>query len=298
MTLETIYIARHGYRANWLPPPHPPNPTGIDSDPPLAPHGIDQAKQLAGYLNSLPANEQPQFILSSPFYRCVQTSEPICDMLSVPLVLERGVGEWYKKNRGVVPEPANYDVLKPFFPCLQDAKVWDRDSTVGVIPSLDGESEADIFARTVKFWKEFIPVFESKYPDITRILIVTHAATKIALGMSLLKLNNVFESIDNNNTFLRAGACSLDKYEKGTQDWSIKMNGNCEFLLDGEEMNWNFHSSFEAGSDEDIKARQEEAKRKAEVKNEQNQFSREPTPVTEIASGSEQLANEEYEVRS
>lgn len=298
MTLKTIYIARHGYRANWLPPPHPPNPTGIDSDPPLASHGIDQAKQLAGYLNSLPAKEQPQFILSSPFYRCVQTSEPICDMLSVPLVLERGVGEWYKKDRGIVPEPANYDVLKPFFSCLRDASEWDRDSTVGVIPSLDGESEEDIFARSVQFWKEFIPVFEAKYPEITTILIVTHAATKIALGMSLLKFHNVYEAIDNDNTVLRAGACSLDKYERGGDDWSIKMNGNCEFLLDGEEMNWNFHSAFEAGSDEDIKARREEAKRKAEASNTKEQSGREPTPVTEIASGSEQLANEEYEVRS
>lgn len=92
MTLTNIYVARHGYRANWLPPPHPPNPTGVDSDPPLAVHGVAQANELAAYLAAQPV--RPQLILLSPFYRCVQTAEPIAEALDVPIVLERGVGEW------------------------------------------------------------------------------------------------------------------------------------------------------------------------------------------------------------
>lgn len=259
MTLTTIYIARHGYRANWLPPPHPPNPTGIDSDPPLAPHGVEQAKQLAAYITSLPHDAQPQFIVSSPFYRCVETGQPVAELLDLPIVLERGVGEWYKKNRSVIPEPANYNVLKGFFSRLADEEVWDRDTTVGVIPSLEGEDETDIFNRCKMFWQKFIPVFEQKYPDIERVLIISHAATKIALGMSLLGHSNVYEYVDDEENLLRAGACSLDKYELEDK-WELKMNGNTEFLTGGEEMNWNFHSGFEAGSDEDIKARQAAAK--------------------------------------
>ena len=99
MTIETIYIARHGYRSNWLPPPHPPNPTGIDSDPALAPHGVEQAQQLAAYLTSLPTHEKPEFIIASPFYRCIETSRPIAEMLDLKIALERGVGEWFRKNR-------------------------------------------------------------------------------------------------------------------------------------------------------------------------------------------------------
>lgn len=253
MTINNIYIARHGYRMNWLPPPHPPNPTGIDSDPPLAPHGVEQAKELAKYITSL--DEKPQFILTSPFYRCVETAEPVSEALDIPIVLERGVGEWYKVGRGVIPEPANYDTLTKFFKQLSTPEIWHRDNTIGVIPSLNGETEEQIFARCKEFWQKFIPIFELKYPEISSILIVSHAATKIALGMSLMGYNHVKDLLED-GLKLRAGACSLDKYVKSGDNWDLKMNGNCDFLTQGEEMNWDFHYGFEAGSDEDIKARQ------------------------------------------
>lgn len=261
MPLKSIYICRHGYRANWLPPPHAPNPTGIDSDPPLAPHGVDQAKELAGYISEL--DDKPQFILSSPFYRCVETGRPIAQKLNLPIVLERGVGEWYKKGRSVVPEPANYDRLNDFFgDVLSNEQEWHRDNTLGVIPDLTGENHTEIFARAQLFWQRFFEVFPKKYPEIETVLIVTHAATKIALGMSLLGLSSVYDYIDEEENLLRAGACSLDKYVHEQDTWKLVMNGNCDFMEKGEEMNWTFHSSFEAGSDEDIKARREEEERK------------------------------------
>ncbi|ODV79063.1 transcription factor TFIIIC, tau55 subunit [Suhomyces tanzawaensis NRRL Y-17324] len=300
MALKRIYISRHGYRANWLPEPHPPNPTGIDSDPPLAPHGVDQAKQLAAYLTSLPDNEKPQFILSSPFYRCVETGRPIAEMLSLSIALERGVGEWYKKNRKIIPEPADYNRLRSFFNnVLVEESFWPRDDTVGVIPNLSGESEEEIFQRAEEFWVKFIPVFESRFPEFENVLIITHAATKIALGLSLLKLKGVRDYLDDNKTTLRAGACSLDLYRRAGLNWELKMNGNCDFLTEGEEMNWNFHSGFEAGSDEDIKARKEEERKKKLKKQElaekaEDESVRETTPVTELASGDIDIPEEEY----
>lgn len=266
MTLKTIYIARHGYRANWLPPPHPPNPTGVDSDPPLADHGVDQAHELAAYMKTLPKESQPKIVLSSPFYRCVQTAEPMAIKLDIPIVIERGVGEWYKKDRGIVPEPADYDLLTKFFPTTLKPELWARDG-LQVIPDLTGETELDIFARTQLFWSKFISVFEEKFPEIDTILIMTHAATKISLGMALLQKDGVRGYVDEAaGTRLRAGACSLDKYARTNdgKNWEILMNGNCDFLSKGEEMHWNFQSGFEAGSDEDIKARAM-AKAKAEA---------------------------------
>ena len=298
MVLKNIYIARHGYRANWLPLPHPPNPTGIDSDPPLAPHGVEQAKQLAGYLTSLPTQDRPQFILTSPFYRCVETGKPIAEMLQLKIVLERGVGEWYKKGRSVIPAPANYDTLEQFFNgVLATEEFWHRDDTIGVVPDLSGETEEAIFARANLFWSKFIPIFEKRFPDITNILIISHAATKIALGLALLNLSGVRAYIDDDKDILRAGACSLDKFIRDGNKWNLVMNGNCEFLTHGEEMNWTFHSAFEAGSDEDIKARKalELKKLKAEKKQESI---RETTPVTDVASGIDVSSNVEYEVRS
>lgn len=292
MTIETIYIARHGYRSNWLPPPHPAPPTGIDSDPALAPHGVDQARELAKYLGGLPEEEKPQFIISSPFYRCVETSAPIAEELKVPLVIERGVGEWFKKDRGIVPEPANYDLLKQFFKQLADEETWDRDSSTGVIPSLEGENEDDIFERAALLWKKFIPAFEAKFPNINKILIVTHAATKIALGMQLLGRSSVYDTINNEGEILKAAACSLDKYVKSNDNWEIMMNGNCSFLTEGEEMDWNFHSKFEAGSDEDIKAR-EEAKKNSKAGKWSPQ---EVTTVENSTSGTEEINDDDFEV--
>ncbi|EDK46840.1 hypothetical protein LELG_05021 [Lodderomyces elongisporus NRRL YB-4239] len=271
MTLKEIYIARHGYRSNWLPPPHPPNPTGIDSDPPLAPHGVEQAKQLAAYLVSIPSEDSPQFILSSPFYRCVETAEPIARMLGLKIGLERGVGEWFRKGRNTIPVPANYNDLNKFFSeVLVEEKEWPRDH-IGVIPSLEGELPEDILARAQNFWKAFIPQFEKEHPEISNILIVTHAATKIALGSALLQLETVTSPIDDNHAMLRAGACSLSKYIRADDTfatdnlkWNLVMNGNCEYLTQGEEMNWDFTTGVEAGSNEDIARRQHEAKKKKE----------------------------------
>lgn len=280
MTVETIYIARHGYRANWLPEPHPPNPTGIDSDPALAPHGVDQAVQLGKYLSGLPKDEQPQFIFSSPFYRCVETAAPYARETGLKVCLEPGVGEWFKRSRAVIPKPGNYDTHTKFFPdILGDITIW--EGTLA-LPSTEGEDESEIFDRTTRFWAAFFPEFEKKYPDVKRVLFVTHAATKIAAGLSLLGLSSVHDQVEINGdkTMLRAGACSLDKYEKQSGKWIIVQNGRTDFLTDGEEMNWNFANGFEAGSDEDIKARAAAA------------------AAAEAAASGTSQKNGEYEVRS
>ena len=237
-----------------MPEPHPVSPTGIDSDPPLAKHGEDQAKELAHYILSI--EPHPEIIFSSPFYRCLQTSSPIAEVLDVDIVLETGIGEWYKPERPVIPNPAGFETLSPFFSKLKNT--WEPT----VKPSLKGETPEQIFARCQEFFQKFIPKFEAKYPHVETILFVTHAAAKIALGMALLGFNSVDEPLDDEGTRLRAGACSLDKYERvipeeieDGKEWKITMNGNCEFLTDGEEMHWDFQNGFEAGSDADIKAR-------------------------------------------
>ena len=253
MTLRTIYIARHGYRSNWIPPPHPPNPTEIDSDHVLAPHGEDQARELAQHVVSLA--EKPQFLVSSPFYRCVQTFAPLAAKLGVKIAIDRGVGEWFKRDRGVVPIPASYDTLGQFFAnVIGSDALWDGS---GVVPSAEGENEADVFARCGAFWNAFMPKFEAEYPDVSTVIIVTHAAIKIALGMQLLQKLSVHDDVefDGQRTKLRAGACSLDKYTYEDGVWTLRENGRTDFLADGEEMDWNFDAKFEAGSDDDIRAR-------------------------------------------
>lgn len=265
MVVKTIYIARHGYRSNWLAKgPYPLPPTGIDSDVPLADHGIHQAKELAHYILSL--DNQPELLFSSPFYRCIQTSEPIADILELPIMVERGIGEWYRPDRPVIPVAAPLEVLENFFPGKLDAK-WQSQ----VVPSDKGETEGDLYKRCSKFWPLFIEQVESQYPNVETVMLVTHAAAKAALGMNLLGFANWREPLDEDGTIIRSGSCSLDKYELDMQStyqdadkevplesrkWRMTMNGNVEFLSKGEEMNWDYRNAHEAGSDADIKLRQ------------------------------------------
>ncbi|QLL32810.1 hypothetical protein HG536_0D03320 [Torulaspora globosa] len=268
MVVKTIYIARHGYRSNWLAQgPHPLPPTGIDSDVPLAEHGLHQSKELAHYILSL--ENQPELLFSSPFYRCLQTSEPIGDILELPILVERGIGEWYRPDRPVIPVAAPLDVLQNFFPGKIDPH-WESQ----IIPSSKGETEQDLFLRCGKFWPLFIAQVEKQYPNVETILLVTHAAAKAALGMNLLGFANWREPLDEDGTIIRSGSCSLDKYELDVEStyqaeaedvpferrkWRMTMNGNVEFLSKGEEMNWDYRNAQEAGSDADMKMRLEAA---------------------------------------
>lgn len=265
MVVKTIYIARHGYRSNWLAKgPYPLPPTGIDSDVPLAEHGLHQAKELAHYILSL--ENQPELLFSSPFYRCIQTSEPIGDILELPILVERGIGEWYRPDRPVIPVAAPLDVLENFFPGKIDPK-WESQ----IIPSSKGETEEDLYQRCHKFWPLFIAQVERQYPNVETIMLVTHAAAKGALGMNLLGFANWREPLDEDGTIIRSGSCSLDKYELDLESsyqadddeipfesrkWRMTMNGNVEFLSKGEEMNWDYRNAHEPGSDADIKLRQ------------------------------------------
>lgn len=256
MALKTIYVARHGYRSNWLPKgPYPPPPTGVDSDVPLAEHGVDQAKELAEYIGGFSAEDQPQMIFSSPFYRCIQTSEPIVKRINVPFALERGIGEWYKPDRPVIPEPAPLDKLSELFPEITIDPHWSASPTI--IPSNKGETELDIFERSGKFLESFIARINRDYPTVERVLLVTHAATKQCIGMKLMGYKDVRASIDEHGTVLHNASCSIDRYDTLPQSdlWELKMNGNTDFLTNGAEMDWNFMFGFEAGSDADIKAR-------------------------------------------
>ncbi|GMM35345.1 transcription factor TFIIIC subunit [Saccharomycopsis crataegensis] len=261
MVLETIYIARHGFRSNWLPGPVPEPPTGINSDNVLAPHGLDQAKELAIHVSSL--EKKPEALFSSPFYRCLQTSTPIADALGLEILVENGIGEWYKPDRGIIPEPASLELLLKFFDNINTE--WSSLITA----SNKGETEGEIFARTQQFWKRFFPKFEAEFPKIKSIMFVCHAATKIALGMSLMGYSGVRDQINfKGEKYLRSGACSLDTYTRDSAEgkWEIEVNGDTSFLSQGEEMSWHFIDKVEAGSDEDIKLRREAAEKAAHEK--------------------------------
>ena len=91
--LTTLYVVRHAHRMNH-------NMFGLASDvardPPLTARGEEQLEHLAHFVAAMPANEQPQLLVCSPYTRCLRTAMPIADALpNIALVVEPGLAEWF-----------------------------------------------------------------------------------------------------------------------------------------------------------------------------------------------------------
>mmetsp|Transcript_36527 Transcript_36527/g.146047 ORF Transcript_36527/g.146047 Transcript_36527/m.146047 type:complete len:228 (-) Transcript_36527:1266-1949(-) len=96
--MHRVYIVRHGERIDhvdrsWK--------TGSDlpDDPFLTVRGLKQAHDLAVRLKDANVTH----IFCSPFYRCIQTANETAKLISVPIKLEHGAGEflssrWFKEN--------------------------------------------------------------------------------------------------------------------------------------------------------------------------------------------------------
>ncbi|KAH8153470.1 uncharacterized protein LAJ45_02283 [Morchella importuna] len=259
--LETMYLTRHGFRSNWVTDNQGKytatitSPTGIPSDPPLASHGEDQAKELATHLAKL--DPKIDRIYSSPFYRCLQTINPIAELLDLPILAENGIGEWYGTARFDHPSPASPELLHKFFPRVQVS----YDPTI--IPSSKGETLAEIHDRTAYALAKIIASIDKQWAEEgtgpKSILLCTHAATNIAAGRALT---------GDQGLDVKTGTCSLSTYRRRKPPvtpllpnpsddnpipdtnwrdgngvgggWDILVNGDCSFLRDGEERNWWF----------------------------------------------------------
>ncbi|CAI8491813.1 unnamed protein product [Hanseniaspora opuntiae] len=258
MTLKTLYLLRHGFRSNWLPEPHPESPTGIEADVILAEHGLEQADELAEYFKTNEELVKPQLILTSPFVRCIETIRPLSKALDLEIIIDRCLGEWFKKDRA-----------------LEKTIIDGKEELTVPLPANLEVHPREIQERALKGLPQLVKRIEEEYPEVEHVLICTHAATKIAIGMALLGYDSLTEPLrdvmDGQPNIIRAGSCSLDKFitppilhEKPfdvfERDWIMTMNGNTTFLTKGEEMHWDFNNGFEAGSDADIKYRQEMAK--------------------------------------
>ncbi|KAJ3552175.1 hypothetical protein NP233_g12942 [Leucocoprinus birnbaumii] len=214
MPLEKIYIARHGFRLNWVTTTWQ-SPTGLDRDPPLAAYGETQAKELANYFLSLPEDERPTAIFSSPYYRCLQTSQPTAKALNLPIYVEHGLSEWYspvKPGTGLHPRPGSATSLRSYIAEIdpQWSSVW--------YPSQKGEGVSEVHDRTDGFLEVFIPalerIFNGKHQ---RILLCSHAATVITLVRSL---------IGDRDLPLRVGCCSLSELDLVPHQNGSVLNGN------------------------------------------------------------------------
>ncbi|KAJ7293626.1 histidine phosphatase superfamily [Mycena rebaudengoi] len=234
--ITTIYIARHGFRMNWINNVWK-SETGLPRDPPLAAFGVTQAQELADYLVSLPQDERPTAIFSSPYYRCLQTAKPVSAALGVPIYVEHGISEWYSpvaEGTGLHPRPGSAASLRAYFPAEIDAAAW---SSV-FYPTRKGEDVREVHARAGSFLDVFIPEVERRFPGVhERILLVSHAATTIALARELL---------GERDLPLRVGCCSLTEVTRRSDvipilgGWAPKRLADGSHLKDGASREWGF----------------------------------------------------------
>jgi len=241
MSLETIYIVRHGFRVNWI-TTNWKSVTGLSRDPPLAAFGEEQAREVASYFMSLPEDQRPTAIFSSPYYRCLQTSKPTAVALGIPIYAEHGLSEWYspaEPGTGLHPRPSSASALQAYFPEIDDSwsSVW--------YPSRKGETVPALHDRLAGFLGVFVPEVHRRFAGVhKRILVLSHAATVLALAHEL---------VGDRELSFRAACCSLtvvDRKDAGAEaagdraarrtDWTARLLGDGGHLKEGPQRAWGF----------------------------------------------------------
>ncbi|WYZ40543.1 hypothetical protein EsH8_IV_000884 [Colletotrichum jinshuiense] len=235
MSLEVIYVARHGFRSNWLVDPSTgsytasiPSPTGIPVDPALTAHGVDQAKELGAHLLTV---EPPiEAVYSSPYYRCLQTITPFVALKEgqlnrlrgenvgartdcVFIRPEHGLSEWYGAAPFEHPTPASPKVLKPMFPHFDDTY------QSAVFPARNGETIAQLHDRLAAAVQAIIEQCDAE--GKRAVVLCSHAASIIALGRVLTGV--MPESIDAED--FRAFTCGLSVFRRKTPSSSARNSG-------------------------------------------------------------------------
>jgi broad specificity phosphatase PhoE len=120
-----LYMIRHGRpAAAW---------GGGDDDPGLDPEGVRQAQEAAQTLISMPPDERPISVVSSPLRRCIETARPLAVALGTEVEIVTEVGE--------IPTPA---ALAP-----GERGAWLRTSLLGRWPDIRGDLDYDLWRRTV-----------------------------------------------------------------------------------------------------------------------------------------------------
>ncbi|ODN90239.1 transcription factor C subunit 7 [Cryptococcus wingfieldii CBS 7118] len=271
--LEYIYVCRHGFRSNWVDPAIKTGPTGMNRDPPLAAHGLDQSAHLASYLSS-PSRTAPyptpEIVFTSPFYRCVQTALPTAQALGLVLGegedglhLEHGLSEWYSPvypSTGLHPRPGPPSSLIPHFPPGSINPTY--SSTY--YPSRKGESLKELHERMEGFLNAWVGRVEGEYPEVRCVVVFMHAASLIAFGRALT---------GDRGMEIVAGCASTSLYQRkppplpspsttqlptpttpshpshpakarlppcGTSQYTLLLSGHTSYLPSGLERDWSF----------------------------------------------------------
>lgn len=146
-----------------------------------------------------------------------------------------GLSEWYSPvvpGSGLHPRPAPASAQRTYFPEVDDSwsSIW--------YASRKGEDVDGCHDRCRGFLSALIPEIERRFGDKhKRILLVSHAATIIALSREL---------VGNRTLPLRVGCCTISEFsarpggDGAVGTWQAKRLADGSFLKNGAERDWGF----------------------------------------------------------
>ena len=119
-----LYLIRHGKPATaW---------GEADDDPGLDEAGKAQAITVAKRLMTLPVDERPRAVVSSPLRRCRETAQPLADMLGVEVEIDPAVGE--------IPTPRALTAA--------ERPAWLRSAFTGAWGEIKGDIDYEAWRRS------------------------------------------------------------------------------------------------------------------------------------------------------
>lgn len=219
----------------------------------------EQAEQMGEWFASLPPDEQPQLIVSSRYFRCLQTAFPTAQKLQLPIMPEPGLSEWFPpafpETSGNHPFPPRLEDVEDHFP----AGTLSHDWAPLLYASPQGETTEQLYTRVQRVFH----LLETRCDQwgVKRILICCHAAPIIALGRAILDQPM---GMGGKGFAIGAGTCSLSLYVPLNNDapsfplhlagpaaatttptiqgkrYRLVLNGSAHHLNEGVERNWDF----------------------------------------------------------
>ncbi|KAF4454585.1 Transcription factor tau 55 kDa subunit [Fusarium austroafricanum] len=249
MSLEVIYVTRHGFRSGWSVDPLTGvyagfirSPTGIPADPALTSHGVSQSKELGKHLMTL--DPPIDAVYSSPYYRCLQTIKPFVELKQqqqqqqqqqqlkdelntqgsaiATICPEYGIGEFFGAAPFNHPIPASPKRLKELFPA------YDENYVSAITPYRKGETINDLYRRVAAAVQAIIDRCDAE--GKRAVVLCTHAAIIIALGRVLTGL--IPKAVEEED--FHAFTCGLSTYRRRGPDPGLQRNptlGPGKFVL-------------------------------------------------------------------
>lgn len=205
MTQQTVWIARHGNRIDFV------NPQWFNTaerpyDPHLSDDGLIQAKQLANRL----LGEGITQIFASPFLRTVQTANEVAEVLDLPIKLDWGLCEWLNPDwMPAMPETLHREIM---------VKTYRR---IDLSYNAGTPQYPETWEACLKRTRETAQRLAAQFPT-ENILLVGHGASVIGAAAGLV--GQIAE------TEVKASLCCLVKIVRQEQQWVMELNGDTSHL--------------------------------------------------------------------